>query len=373
MLLALLAPRARAASVGDVALGKLQQIEDAIDASAAEEAQRLARTALDLAGPEVLSAVAQRLSAGGTRCTVAAWALGESSPEGTDAPRAVREALATALRRGDWDCRLAAASAAGRLGLTELGPDVVRLWSEPWRPPHTDGVVLLAAAGCAGEAADPLLEQVLSRSSDDAWAALAIAASLRRGPDSWPVLVEAACGAPERSVRATASLALLLLAEPRAGCALAECAAAEPDAGVRRMKYQALGAGGSPSGRALLLLAATTEADAEMRQAAASLALLPLGVRSRAVLGVSSREVRDALRRALREPPGPQGLSDIEAGASMVDLAVLERTLRLLPLRADRAWMDDHARLAQLRARLLCTSDPDCEPPPPRVGRPPAG
>ena len=92
---------------------------------------------------------------------------------------------------------------------------------------------------------------------------------------------------------------------------------------------------------------------------------------SRSTLSVSSREVREALQDAIRQPPGPQGMADIEAGAAMVDLGAIERTLRLLPLREDSAWLDDHARLAQLRARLLCTADPDCDPPAPRVGRPP--
>lgn len=357
-----------AALIG-VALGKLDALEVVQDPAAFGEAQALARTALELAGQGCLPGLATRLGQGGRRCEIAAWALGEISPEGEDAPAMVVTALRKAAVSGDWDCRLACLSTLGRLEIAAATGETLAAFRDPFRPPGTEAVMLLAVMGCGGEGAEDLLGEMLGRGGGEAWSALIISAALRRGPASWPVLVEEACSNPDPMIRGTASLALLLLAEPLAGCRLAECSATEPDPAIRRLKYQALGAGGSPSGRALLVHAAAFEEDREMREAAASLALLPLQAPSRTRLGVSSAEVRHALAQLALAPRGPATLRDIEAGASSVDLAAIERTMRLLPLRGDRGW-DDHARLAQLRALLLCADDPDCERRTPRVGRP---
>ena len=360
-------PASPQATPEQVALRKLDALEDpAADA----DAQALARTALGIAGESALGPIARRLPAGRIRCEIAAWALGESAPESPATPREVVAALRSAARDADWDCRLASISALGRLGATDAAPEALAIWRDDLRPPGTDAVALLAVAGCAGAAGDEVLAEFLERGGPESWSVLAIAAALRRGSDAWPLLVKAACSGGDPSVRATSSLALLLLAEPRSACALAECAASQPDPGIRRVQYQALAASGSPSGRALLMLASVTDPDPQLRAGAEALAMLRLQPEPRPALTVTSREVREGLDRVVREHVGSQVLGDIEAGASLVDLAAIERALRLLPLRSDRGWYDDHARLAQLRSRLLCEADPDCEPPPPRVGRP---
>lgn len=370
--LVLLAANAPGAAIPrEVALAKLDEVELAAgDPAGFDERMAIARTALRLAGPGVLPDLVPRLAAGGLRCTTACWALGEIAPEGEAAPDGVARGLRRAAASGDWDCRLGAISALGRLGIATAEAEALQAWRDPFRPPGSDGVVLLALAGIGGTGADEEIARFLQQGGDEAWSVLAVAVALRRGPEAWPLLAAAACSSPDPAVRGTASLALLLLAEPRSGCALAECAASEPDRSVRMLKYQALASGGSPSGLALLMQASRLDPDAEARSAAATLALLPVDPPSRARLSVSSREVRDGLERLVREPGGRGVLADIEAGASTVDLAAITRVMRLLPLRADGGWYDEHARLGRLRARLLCEADPDCDPPPPRIGRP---
>ncbi len=356
----------------DVALDRLDAVAAArTDRDLAEE-QALALTALEMAGPDALDPVAQRLAAGGARCVVAAWALGEigGALDAAALPPSVVAALREALRGGDEDCRLAAASALGRAFVGEAASDLAALWRDPYRAPGAEALVLLALMGAGGEEASAGLAEFLARGGDEDWSLLAIAAAVRRGPEAAPALVEAACSHPDGAARATASLALLLLAEPRAACPLAECAGGERDPGIRRLQYQALAASGSPSGVAFLRHAATVETDAELRAACVALAGMRLGVASPGARNRGARGVRQGLARLVRENAPPDVLEDVVAGATGVDLALIERAMRMLPLRPDRRWFDDVSRLSQVRARLLCEAHPECEPEPPRVGRP---
>jgi hypothetical protein len=56
----------------------------------------------------------------------------------------------------------------------------------------------------------------------------------------------------------------------------------------------------------------------------------------------------------------PGAIDDVVEVADPGKIPLLDRALRRLPLREDATWLDDHARLARLRARLACSDNLDC-------------
>jgi HEAT repeat protein len=367
--LAMGAGRLEESAYVDAAVRRVERLDEARDAASFEEARADADAALGLAGgavvPELIRQVRGRIPRAGAATW--AWALGHACEALDQVPDDAVAALRATLRAPDWEARLAAASALGSLERAEAAPELAALLREDPLPPFAEAPLLLALAGAGGAQADAAIAQQLARGGDPAWSRLMLAVSLRRGSACWHLLVDALDN-PDERVRATAATALLLLAEPASWCEIAERLGREPEPAVRRMLVQALAAGQAPAARDMLALVAAADGDASVREAAAILhesldaGAAPTG-------GASSREVRDGLRALAREPQPAPVLESVEAGASLVDLPVLERTMRRLPLRGDSEWASDHARLAQLRARILCASGPDCEPPRGRVGR----
>lgn len=363
-------------TLADVAMERLA----AAEREGTDESFATARVALELAGPACAPALVARLGSDleAGRGATDAWALGVACRPAVDSPmpppRAVVQALLRALGSPDWECRLAAASSLGVLEATEAAPDVAMLLVDPERPPGVDGALWLALGGLGGSAISPL-EALLERGGDRRWAETVTAVVLRHGRDAWPLLTRELETSSDASVRAAAATCLLLLAEPASACALAEVAGREPDPAIGRVLLQALAATQHPLARAFLAHAATSERDPDLRAAAVALSEQPLAPPPSPPdaprLGVA--QARERLRALALGRALPGDLRAVEDAASVADVPVIGRTLRALPLREDADWLSDHARLAQLRARLLCAADPDCAPREPKVGRPAKG
>jgi HEAT repeat protein len=354
--------QAAARPEGDAVAVALRHVDEA---ERRQDAESLAMVsvALDVAGPAVVPALVERLRATTStgRGALAAWALGRSAARGdllpgTPAPDAVA-ALRAALASPSWDVRLAAASSLGALDATTASTDLSDLLLRRDRPEPAEGVLLLAIAGAGGPATSQLWAALERGPVGDAEVLPVLAAYVRRGATSWPELAWALREHPSRRVREAAAATLLVLAEPSSACEVGDALALERDPVLRRVILQVLAATAAPSARRLLEHAAEVEVDAALRDAADRL---------RASSGVAGardgepafalRSVRELLVSVAAGSALPQDLDEIERRAEPSDLPVLGRALRRLPLRQDATWLQDHARLAQLRARLLAAS-----------------
>ena len=335
-----------------------------------EDARRTLLVALDFAGDagvEVLLAELEE-SRGQARAAYACWALGEAlRPEPLQAPKrgALQSRAVSALRRALSstfpEVRLASASALGLLEAKSAEGELLDLLLLPGLTPEAEDVLLLSLAGLRGSALS-LLEARLERGGQGTWAAATTGSFLRWGGDSWPELLRLARESPDASVRATAFTSLLLLAEPASACGLAELYGTEPEPTLRRVVLQCLAATRHPLARDFLALVARTETDPRLREAARLLSegLAKESDRRRAPAERYERSVPELLGELETSAGFARQVDEIEARADPVHAKMIALMLRRLPLRADDRRLEDHARLAQVRARLLCLDGIDC-------------
>lgn len=374
-----------------MAVARVEAIASIAPGPEQDDAVATAILALEMAGPSALPALAARLDAAtalgisdASAAAVApasgqvfAWSIGVSgeprAAEGSADDGAAAPAVASlrrALWASDWPTRMSSASSLGLLEARDSGPDLVALLHAAGRAGQPEGPILLALAGVGGDAADGVIEEALLEGGDLAWGRSMLALHARRGATSWRALVRAVAESADPAVRMTAAGSLLLLAEPASACAVGEIVGREAEPAIRMTLVQALASTSSPQAHAILSALALHDVDEQVREAAAILAVQRLDDRVAGRIRVASARVREALDGIARGRAFPRDLRDVEEGATLVDLPVIERTLRRLPLREDGAWLDDHARLAQVRARILCAAWPDGIPQGrPRVGR----
>lgn len=332
------------------------------------EAPAMARTALLLAGPECAAPLAERLASALPEGGAApAWALGLALAEPPEKPAPlpprVRDALLRALESRSLDARLAAASSLGALDVAEATPALDALVEDPGIPRDAHAVVLLALAGTGGAAADRSLRDALWSGGGPEWANAMTGILLRRGRSAVPLASDALRHAPDVTARAVGATVLLLRAEPDSTCDLIEAYGREPEPSLKRVVLQAVAAARHPLGRDFLRHVATVEREPELAEAARLLsleALDPPPVGAGAL--VTPTRARELLRSLARDPGLPHHVDEVERGAERAQAGLLDAVLARLPLRGDARWRDDHARLAQLRARLLCLDGLDCTP-----------
>lgn len=334
------------------------------------EARETLLVALDLAGDAGVEVLLASLDEGQgqVRNAHAAWALGQALRSGPlQSPRtgALRDRAVAVLRRElssvSPDARLAAASSLGLLEAREAEGDLLDLLLSPGLTPEAEDVLLVALAGLRGSALS-LLEGRLERGGGEDWAAATTGSFLRWGGSSWPELLRFARESGDASVRATALTCLLLLAEPASACALAELYGSEPEPLLRRVLLQALAATRHPLARDHLDLVARTEQDAQLREIARVLSagLSQERDRRREAGEGPRRSVPELLAELERKAGFGRKVVEVEQRADPVHAAMIATVLRRLPMREDGRRLEDHARLAQVRARLLCLDGIDC-------------
>lgn len=345
----------------------------ALEEGGDEEGRKMLSAALELAGPLATPVLVERLrrTAGTEAGAAAAWALGEVSrpAPGEDAgPREGRtEAVAVlveALASEEPATRLAAASALGVIEAREAEPALLDLLGEGALPAPVEDVLLMALAGLRGRGLS-LLEARLEQGGGQDWSDAVVLSFLRWGGASWPELARLAGESPDPRVRVTALTALLLLAEPASACRLGELYGTEPEPVLRRVVLQALAATRHPLARDQLALVARTETRPLLREAAG---LLTEDLRLEAERARKRREASRGPRRSVpellagleRRAGFERHVAEVEERADPRHVEDIARLLRRLPLRGDERALTDHARLAQVRARLLCLDGIDC-------------
>jgi hypothetical protein len=343
---------------------------EAVEQGGDEESRAMLEAVLEVAGESALPVLFERLRSSRDRGSspAACWALGEllrpppaEPPSPSPDRRRAVTALVEVLERGSADSRLAAVSALGLLEARQAEPALLDLAAEPGLGPAAEDVVLLALAGLRSRGLS-LLEGRLERGGGTDWSEATTLSFLRWGGTAWPELVRAARSSPDERVRATALTTLLLLAEPASACELIELYGLEPVPVLRRVLLQAISATRHPLARDHLALVARTEAQSGLRQAAALLVEGLSAERSAQPAPRSGprRPILDLLAELERRPGFARQVQEVEARADARHVERIGLVLRRLPLRSDGRRLEDHARLAQLRARLLCLDGLDC-------------
>lgn len=380
-----------------VALERVEALAAPEASEGRADAMALARLALELAGPAAIDPLTSRLDAasalppdqGSAVMQAQAWALGEVLPRAaSDAAGTKQRARAIASLREalwvqDWPARISAASALGVVEASEAELDLValRVVAEAEEMRARAGgeaisrgraaAILLALAGAGGDVARVIVNDELRVGGDVRWARTMVALHARLGPSCWPDVVATLEEAPGVDVRATAAAILLVLAEPASACRMAEAYGREPEPAIRLTLIQALAATATPIARAALGSIAGGEMEPRLANAAKLIVAEDPAARRRLDPRVDSVRVREAVQSLAHGTGFPRDLRDVEGGATLLDLPEIERSLRRMPLREDGTWIDDHARLAQVRARILCATFADGIPlGAPRVGRP---
>ena len=138
--------------------------------------------------------------------------------------------------------------------------------------------------------------------------------------------------------------------------------AASPSLSCAASSCRPLAATRHPLARDYLGLVSRTETDPQLREIAG---LLRAGLkrereRRRDAGDGRQRSVPELLADLERAPGFTRQVDDVELRADPVHAPMIAVVLRRLPLRDDERRLEDHARLAQTRARVLCLDGIDC-------------